>query len=147
MRSCALAVLLLPLTISFASADEIGFATYYQNVDHPGLTAAHLTLPFGAKVRVHNLDNGRDVVVTIVDRGPHAAGRIIDVSTAAARALGMIQSGVVRVRLETITSTEVATSCAPSIPQSDSKSRQHEFLSHCSSDTSFAIAGARRGPE
>jgi rare lipoprotein A len=51
-------------------------------------------------VRVHNLDNGRSVVVTIVDRGPFARGRIIDVSTVAADALGMRQTGVAHVRLE-----------------------------------------------
>ena len=66
------------------------------------LTAAHPTLPFGTRVRVHNLENGRDVVVTIVDRGPYAQGRIIDVSTVAADALDMRQTGVVRVRLELI---------------------------------------------
>jgi rare lipoprotein A len=61
---------------------------------------AHCTLPFGTHVRVHNLDNGRSAVVTVVDRGPFARGRIIDVSTVAADALGMRQAGVARVRLE-----------------------------------------------
>jgi rare lipoprotein A len=81
-------------------ADEFGQATYYTNPYHGGLIAAHRTLPFGAHVRVHNLDNGRTVVVTIVDRGPFARGRIIDVSTVAAGVLGMRQAGVARVRLE-----------------------------------------------
>jgi rare lipoprotein A len=53
-------------------------------------------------VRVTNLDNGRSAVVTIVDRGPFARGRIIDVSTFAAGVLGMRQAGVVHVRLETL---------------------------------------------
>ncbi len=88
------------LTVSGASADELGLATYYHNPSHGGLIAAHRTLPFGTRVRVTNLDNGRDTVVTIVDRGPFARGRIIDVSTVAADALGMRQAGVVRVRLE-----------------------------------------------
>lgn len=87
-------------SLSFASADEFGVATYYYNPRHAGLIAAHLRLPFGTRVRVYNLDNGRDVVVTIVDRGPFARGRIIDVSTVAADVLGMRQAGVARVRLE-----------------------------------------------
>jgi rare lipoprotein A len=56
---------------------------------HPaGLTAAHRTLPFGTKVRVTNRRNGRSVVVRINDRGPFVRGRVIDVTPAAARALG-----------------------------------------------------------
>ena len=52
-----------------------GVATYYHNPNHGGLIAAHLTLPFGTRVQVYNLDTGRNVVVTIVDRGPHARGQ------------------------------------------------------------------------
>jgi rare lipoprotein A len=64
------------------------------------MTAAHLTLPFGTQVRVTNLDNGRSVVVRINDRGPYIPGRILDVSEAAAYALGMVNSGVAPIRLE-----------------------------------------------
>jgi rare lipoprotein A len=90
----------IAFSLSSASADEFGVATYYHNPRYPGLIAAHLRLPFGTRVRVYNLDNGRDVIVTIVDRGPFARGRIIDVSTVAADVLGMRQAGVARVRLE-----------------------------------------------
>ena len=62
-------------------------------------TAAHRTLPLGTYVLVTNLKNGRRVVVRINDRGPFVPGRIIDLSYAAARALGMIRDGVVPVRL------------------------------------------------
>jgi rare lipoprotein A len=62
------------------------------------LTAAHRTLPFGTRVKVHNLNNGRSVTVRINDRGPFVAGRIIDLSYAAAKAIGM--SGLAPVRLE-----------------------------------------------
>ncbi len=62
------------------------------------MTAAHRTLPFGTQVRVHDLDNGRDVTVRINDRGPFVEGRIIDLSKAAAQAMGM--PGLARVRLE-----------------------------------------------
>ncbi|NBD33123.1 MAG: septal ring lytic transglycosylase RlpA family protein [Cyanobacteria bacterium] len=63
-------------------------------------TAAHRSLPFGTKVRVTNLSNGRAVVVRINDRGPYAGGRVIDLSKAAARAIGMIRSGTAPVRIE-----------------------------------------------
>jgi rare lipoprotein A len=99
MRQFVLAAFGVALTFSGALADEFGVATYYHNPNHGGLIAAHLTLPFGTRVRVYNLDNGRNVVVTIVDRGPYATGRIIDVSTVAADALGMRQAGIARVRL------------------------------------------------
>jgi len=62
-----------------------------------GLTAAHRTLPFGTMVRVTNVLNGRTVVVRINDRGPYGRGRIIDLSRAAARELGMIGAGTTRV--------------------------------------------------
>jgi peptidoglycan lytic transglycosylase len=64
------------------------------------MTAAHRTLPFGTKVHVVNLDNGRETDVVINDRGPFVAGRILDLSRAAAEALGAVGPGVVRVRLE-----------------------------------------------
>jgi rare lipoprotein A len=65
-------------------------------------TAAHKTLPFGTYVRVQNLDNGRSVVVRINDRGPFVKDRIIDLSYAAARALGMVGPGTARVRLTVV---------------------------------------------
>lgn len=66
------------------------------------MTAAHLSLPFGTQVRVTNLDNGRSVVLRINDRGPYGGGRILDVSQGAAAALGMINSGVVPVRVDVL---------------------------------------------
>jgi rare lipoprotein A len=62
-----------------------------------GFTAAHRTLPFGTKVLVTNIRNGKTVVVRITDRGPYGRGRIIDVSRAAARELDMIDSGTATV--------------------------------------------------
>ena len=64
------------------------------------MTAAHRSLPFGTRVRVTNVRNGRSVIVRINDRGPFIGGRIIDVSAGAARRLNMISSGVAPVRLE-----------------------------------------------
>ena len=66
------------------------------------LTAAHRSLPFGTKVRVTNMNNGRSVVVRINDRGPFSKGRIIDLSAGAARSINMINSGVAPVRVEVL---------------------------------------------
>ncbi len=86
-----------------------GKASYYGLKGHTasgshvgGLTAAHRTLPFGAKARVTNLKNNRSVVVTINDRGPFTGGRVIDVSTGAADALGFRSAGVTKVRVEAL---------------------------------------------
>jgi rare lipoprotein A (peptidoglycan hydrolase) len=68
--------------------------------DQAALTAAHRSLPFGSKVKVTNLANGKSVEVEITDRGPFAENRIIDLSQAAAKALEMIESGTANVRLE-----------------------------------------------
>jgi len=65
-------------------------------------TAAHKTLPFGTRVRVTNLDNGKQTVVRINDRGPFVKGRIIDLSYGAAKKIQMLQAGVVRVKLEVL---------------------------------------------
>lgn len=70
-----------------------------ESYDSNGLTAAHRTLPLGAEIRVTNLANGRSVRVRVNDRGPHVEGRIVDLSSRAAAALGM-RTGVARVRLE-----------------------------------------------
>lgn len=67
--------------------------------DMDGLTAAHRFLPFDTRLRVTNVDNGRSIDVRINDRGPFVDGRVLDVSRAAARALGMLGPGTARVRL------------------------------------------------
>ena len=65
-------------------------------------TAAHRTLPFGTRVRVTNLSNGRSDVVKITDRGPFVKNRIIDVSQNAAKKLGMIEAGIIAVEIEVL---------------------------------------------
>ncbi|MCS7182012.1 MAG: septal ring lytic transglycosylase RlpA family protein [Thermoanaerobaculum sp.] len=70
--------------------------------DMQAMTAAHRTLPFGTWVEVTNLENQRKVQVLINDRGPFVAGRILDLSRAAAAQLGMLERGVARVRLEVL---------------------------------------------
>jgi rare lipoprotein A len=68
--------------------------------DHALFTAAHPTLPFGTRIKVTNLANGKSVEVKINDRGPFIDNRIIDLSLAAAKALEMTQAGTATVRLE-----------------------------------------------
>ncbi len=91
---------------------ETGLASFYSDAlqgrrtasgapyDGRALTCAHRTLPFGTRVRVTDVETGRSVVVTVTDRGPYADGRIVDLSRAAARALGILERGLARVRLE-----------------------------------------------
>lgn len=70
-----------------------------ERFDMTALTAAHKTLPFNTRVCVRSLVNGREVLVRINDRGPYASGRIIDLSRAAADALGMLGLGIKQVAL------------------------------------------------
>jgi len=91
-----------------------GVASYYgpgfhgrltangETFDMNAMTCAHLTLPFGTVLRVTNLDNDREVVVRVNDRGPYVGGRIIDLSQGAATELGMIESGTAEVMLQVI---------------------------------------------
>lgn len=68
------------------------------------LTAAHKTLPFGTYVRVTALWNNKSVIVRIIDRGPFAKGRIIDLSYSAAKQLKLIGKGIGKVRIEVVPS-------------------------------------------
>ena len=71
-----------------------------QRFNPDALTAAHRRLPFGTRLRVTNVRNGRSVVVRVNDRGPFHGDRILDLSKAAARRIGMVRSGTARVRIE-----------------------------------------------
>ena len=66
------------------------------------LTAAHPTLPFGTRLRVTNVATGQAVTVRVNDRGPYIPGRIVDVSHSAANALGMVDAGIAKVRLDVV---------------------------------------------
>ena len=98
----------LPNFVQAQAKNQSGIASVYstesgsttasgQKLNPQALTAAHRTLPFGTKVKVTNKSNGKSVVVTINDRGPFISGRVIDVTPAAARALGF--SGLTQVTL------------------------------------------------
>ena len=108
-----------PSPASIAST-ETGIASWYGHPYHgraaangeiydmEKMTAAHRTLPFGTQVRVTNLSNGKSVDVRIIDRGPFVAGRIIDLSHAAARVIDMIGSGVAQVRVDILSLPSLA---------------------------------------
>lgn len=88
-----------------------GIASFYwegtqtasgEKFDATQLTAAHPTLPFGTRLRVTNVANGQSVTVRVNDRGPYVPGRIVDVSHSAAGALGMIDGGLAKVKLDVV---------------------------------------------
>ncbi len=92
-----------PDSVRVVGPVQEGIASWYDL--HPTrheMTAAHPTLPFGTEVRVTNLNNGRQAVVRINDRGPFIPGRIIDLSLRAAETLGMVRSGLAPVRVEVL---------------------------------------------
>ena len=103
--------------------DETGLASYYSHAmagrptaigepyDPEGLTGAHRSLPLPSYVEVTALDTGRSVIVRINDRGPVSRKRVVDLSYGAARALGIVQSGVARVGIRRID--------APDAPHAD----------------------------
>ena len=99
---------------SEAPSREEGLASYYARslegrmtasgarYDARAMTAAHRSHAFGTQLRVTDVETGKSVVVTVTDRGPYAKGRVIDLSRAAARALGILERGLVRVLVEVV---------------------------------------------
>jgi len=88
--------------------NQTGFASYYkkgkrtasgEHFDPRGLTAAHRSLPFGTRVLITNLRNGKSVIVRINDRGPFIRSRVIDLSLGAAKVVGLTISGVAKVKV------------------------------------------------
>jgi rare lipoprotein A len=100
-----------------ASSGQTGLAAVYSDrlngrktasgarYDRNKLTAAHKTLPFGTRVKVMNTRNGKSVELVINDRGPREANRILDLSPAAADALGIPHKGLAEVKLEVVAGT------------------------------------------
>ena len=79
-----------------------------ERLRHNDFTCAHRTHPFGTKLRVKNLNNGKEVVVRVNDRGPFGRGRIVDLSWGAAKALGMLSHGVVPVEVTPVDKKQVS---------------------------------------
>jgi len=108
MRTFAVALCAL---VCLEGATQAEVATYYgqefaghrtasgEKFNPGAMTAAHRTLPFGTRVRVTNSGNGRSIIVRINDRGPLVKGRVIDLSSGAARAIGMGSTGNVRMEV------------------------------------------------
>ncbi len=114
-RLMALSLIALPVMAQAGDVRNLigeGMASYYgsefagsrtangERFDPGAMTAAHCSLAFHSRVAVTNLANGQEVIVRINDRGPWGKGRIIDISHAAARKIGMHRSGTARVKLE-----------------------------------------------
>jgi rare lipoprotein A len=96
------------VTLNVEAVAETGRASWYaltsrtasgEMCNPNAMTAAHRSLPFGSKVKVEDLNTGKSVVVRINDRGPFVAGRVIDLTKAAAAKLGMLKKGVAKVRV------------------------------------------------
>lgn len=116
MKRLILFLLLLIMLCFPLLASEEGLASWYggkfngrktasgEIFDTNKFTAAHKTLPFGTVVKVINLENNKSTIIRINDRGPFIKGRIIDLSRAAAAEIGMLGTGVARVRIEIIKS-------------------------------------------
>ena len=106
MLRLAVAVGVLLLAVTFAQAHAAkhsfsGMCAYYPGRGG-GLTAAHKTLPFGTRVRITDSKTGRSVIVVINDRGPFNKGRVLDLSTTAAKELDMMERGVVLVEADVL---------------------------------------------
>lgn len=115
LRNCLWAILAISAPFAAQAAADAdlgsGHASYYSNefagrrtasgemFDPSAFTAAHRTVAFGTRVKVTHLGNGREVIVRVNDRGPWGHGRIIDLSYAAAKELGMHRSGTAQVKL------------------------------------------------
>ena len=95
---------------SFYTEDE--WTASGERFNTRAMTAAHQTLPFGTKLRVTNVANGRSVVVRINDRGPYVPGRVVDLSESAAESLGMVERGIVKVKLDVVQKQNGSTSSA-----------------------------------
>jgi rare lipoprotein A len=104
---------------------------------HDKKTAAHPTLAFGSIVKVTNLENNKFVVVRINDRGPFIAGRIIDLSQSAAKDLGFIEKGIVKVKIEVIASTDDVPDLVPDIAIKSNEPRYYKI------DVSLAIPSGK----
>jgi rare lipoprotein A len=109
-------ILLFTLSTAVSAFEQEGLASWYggkfqgrqtasgEIFDTNEFTAAHKTLPFGTIVKVTSLENDKSTVVRINDRGPFIPGRIIDLSRAAAAAIGLAGTGVAKVRIEVLPS-------------------------------------------
>ncbi|HMO39412.1 MAG TPA: septal ring lytic transglycosylase RlpA family protein [Saprospiraceae bacterium] len=133
LKPALLLVLTLCLSAAYAQEPQYGQASFYDDSFHGSetaygvkydkneLTAAHKIHPFGTILKVTRLDNKRSVNVKVTDKGPYLKGRVIDLSRRAAEVLGMINDGVVEVKVEVVQSARPATSVAETAPKPSPK--------------------------
>src|SRR2546428_10660130 len=129
------AVVRAPAPPPITDGVQVGVASWYgpgfhgnrtangEIYDQYELTAAHPSLPLGTRVMVTNLENGRAVQVRVNDRGPFVDGRAIDLSYAAARTIGMVRPGTVRVRIEVLGPTTLAAAVPVAAPPASPPAR------------------------
>ncbi len=134
MRTIVFVLLTLCFSPAVAQDVQHGKASYYakkwtgrttangERLHHDSMTCAHRNYPFGTLLLVTNTINGRQVVVRVTDRGPFARGRVVDLSWGAAKAIGMLSSGVVPVTIE-----RISTSTIPFKPEDDMEVPKIEF--------------------
>ncbi len=115
-RSICILIIVLSGFTPLTAQTQRGKATFYSKratgartasgirLHHDSMTCAHRTYPFGTMLRVRNLDNGKEVVVKVTDRGPFSRGRIIDLSWGAAKELGILSKGVAMVEVTRVDS-------------------------------------------
>jgi rare lipoprotein A len=99
---------------SIPGGPEEGLASFYgrelhgrrtasgERYNERAMTCAHRSFPFGTRLRVTHIESGRSVLVRVNDRGPFVSGRVVDLSYAAARALGIVGAGLTEVRVERV---------------------------------------------
>jgi len=116
LKYCLFLFLIIQFNVVFSQKNynKTGMASYYADkfegrktasgeiYKHSKLTAAHRTLPFGTKLKITNLKNGKSVIVRVNDRGPFVKGRIVDLSKRAAMQIDLIKAGVAKVRVEQV---------------------------------------------
>ena len=155
-------VTLPPPRPAVVGATETGIASWYGHPYHGRrtangevydmneITAAHLSLPFGAWLRVTNLDNGREVDVRINDRGPFVKGRVIDLSRAAAQRIAMLGPGTAKVRLKVISRAQAAPQRArkevPALPPERPRTPTAPAVSHEPAPIASGVASGNGEP-
>lgn len=114
LNKIAFTMLFMCYTAIVAGQQQVGKATFYskratgartasgERLHHDSLTCAHRTYPFGSLLKVINVNNGKEVVVRVTDRGPFGKGKIIDLSWLAAQQLGILSQGVASVIVEPV---------------------------------------------
>ena len=143
-----LSLLVMCQSMAQKNFSQEGKASYYadkfqgrstasgERYDKAQFTCAHMTLPYGTNIKVTNLENKKQVVVRVNDRGPFAPERIVDVSRAAAEALDMIAKGVVKVRI-------AITSEIPPVPQANTEKPEKSETEVKKNDAERGIATAK----